>query len=406
MLLKLKNKMMQMMKALRTVTTLLSLVVLNVAAEDKDFHYHGFIAQGLIDVDGSNFVNDNGNLSTELTELGINGSYQLNTSLRLAGQVVYLNGGNRFAEGLRIDYGLLDWSVLSNSNWRVNLYFGRFKNNHWLYSSSRDVPFARPSIILPQSIYFDGFRDIAVGADGAAIKISHSDDEYGNFDFNYSYGSNPISDAQADIILSDAAKGVVKQDFEAQASLYWQPAYSSWRFGASYLDSDFSYQAHKVDDLFSNGGFSFQTSSVNALYEGEKWEFSGEFHQSTFTTKGFYSPNYFKEPVSNRMYIQSRYKFNNELTLITRYENFYNDKNDKKGKKLEQATNGNVPAYFAYHKDTTIGFSYDFSSNVRLRFEYHWLQGTSRLTPVVRPDPEANNSKNWQLWAMQLMYWF
>ncbi len=240
MLLKLKNKMMQMMKALRTVTTLLSLVVLNVAAEDKDFHYHGFIAQGLIDVDGSNFVNDNGNLSTELTELGINGSYQLNTSLRLAGQVVYLNGGNRFAEGLRIDYGLLDWSVLSNSNWRVNLYFGRFKNNHWLYSSSRDVPFARPSIILPQSIYFDGFRDIAVGADGAAIKISHSDDEYGNFDFNYSYGSNPISDGQADIILSDAAKGVVKQDFEAQASLYWQPAYSSWRFGASYLDSDFS----------------------------------------------------------------------------------------------------------------------------------------------------------------------
>ncbi|MCI2283046.1 hypothetical protein L3081_06070 [Colwellia sp. MSW7] len=106
------------------------------------------------------------------------------------------------------------------------------------------------------------------------------------------------------------------------------------------------------------------------------------------------------------MYIQSRYKVNNELTLLTRYETFARDKNDKDGTKMEQESNGSIPAYFGYHHDTTVGLSYDFSSNFRMRFEYHWFQGAGRLTPVVLPDPEVNDNKNWQLWAMQLMYWF
>ena len=391
---------------LYVLCALLSFVAVNIEAAEQDLHYHGFIAQGVIDVNNSDFVNDNGDVSSKLTELGINGSYQLSTNLRLAGQIVYLNGGNRFAEGLRVDYALLDWSLYKNSNWQANLFLGRFKNNHWLYSSSRDIPFARPSIILPQSVYFDGFRDIAVGADGAAIRISRSDDDYGNFDFNFSYGTSPISDKQADIILSTDAKGDVKQDSDVQVSFYWQPIFSSWRFGVSYLDTVFEYQENSSGDRFFDADFSFQFYTFNALYEGENWEFSGEVFQEVFSTEGFYQPLFISEPVGQGMYVQSRYKINRELTLLARYERFYSDKNDKDGKKLEQETNGMVPAYFAYQKDTTIGLSYDFSSNFRLRFEYHWLQGTGRLTPVVLPNPEVNNSKNWQLWAMQLMYWF
>tara|TARA_B110001454_G_C12685833_1_gene420118 strand:- start:391 stop:1554 length:1164 start_codon:yes stop_codon:yes gene_type:complete len=383
-----------------------SFLTVNAEAAEQDFQIHGFAAQGLINVNGSDFVNDDGSVSPKLTEIGLNGSYQLNTNFRLTGQIVYLNGGNRYEEGVRVDYALLDWSAYESANWQANIYLGRFKNNHWLYSSSRDIPFARPSIILPQSIYFDGFRDIAVGADGAALKISHSNDNFGNFDFNFSYGSNPISDKQARMVLSEFAQGTVKQDFEVQASFYWQPVFSPWRFGASYLDSDFSYQANDNADLFFDGSFSFQTYSINALFEGERWEFSSEIHQTIFTTEGFYHPLYLKAPVGERMYVQSRYKVSNKLTLLARYERFYNDRSDKKGKELETGSGGAIPAYFGYHRDTTLGLSYDFSSNVRLRFEYHWFQGTGRLTPVVLPNPTVNANETWQLWAMQLMYWF
>ena len=375
-------------------------------ATEQNFQLHGFLSQGVIDVDGSNFVNDSGAISAELTELGLNGSYQLNSALRLTGQVVYLDGGNRYAKGLRIDYALLDWSVFDNKNWQANIYLGRFKNNHWLYSSSRDIPFARPSIILPQSVYFDGFRDIAVGADGIASKISYSDDDYGDFDFNFSYGTSSISDEQSDIILSTYAQGKIKQDYDVQASLYWRPAFSSWRFGISLLDSSFNYKENENEDMFVNGDLTFQFYTVNALYEGENWEFSGETYQEKFITKGFYKNKDDSSPIGQGYYLQSRYKVNKKLTLLTRYENFYNDKNDKRGNKLEEETGGSISDYFAYHRDTTLGLAYDFSSDLSLRIEYHWFQGAGRLTPVVLPNPQANANKHWQLWAAQLMYWF
>lgn len=408
-LLKLKIKMVNIpMKKLLLMLVIVTfyLLTFNAKAAEQKFQFHGFAAQGMIDVQGSDFVNDDGSLSPKLTELGINGSYQLSANFRLAGQIVYLNGGNRYAEGVRIDYALLDWAAYDSSSWRANIYLGRFKNNHWLYSSSRDVPFARPSIILPQSVYFDGFRDIAVGGDGVAIKISHNNDDYGNFDFNFSYGTSPITEKQAEIILSKFARGTIKQDTDIQASIYWQPAFSPWRFGASYLDSDFSYQANTKGDRFFDGDFSFRFYTINTLYEGESWEFSGEIYQERFTTKGFYHPLLIKKPIGKGAYLQSRYKISNELTLLARYERFYSDKKDKKGKKLEEESGGMIPSYFAYNRDTTFGLSYDFSSNLRLRFEYHWFQGAGRLTPVVLPNPKMNDSKNWQILAMQLMYWF
>lgn len=407
MLLKLKAKVENMpIKKSALLAIVFYLFSVDVIASEQNFQLHGFISQGLIDVDGSNFVNDDEALSTELTELGINGSYQLSSTVRIAGQVVYLDGGNRYAKGIRIDYALLDWSFYDSNNWQANIYLGRFKNNHWLYSSSRDIPFARPSIILPQSVYYDGFRDIAVGGDGIALKISHSDDDYGDFDFNLSYGASKISDEQAETILSKLAQGKINQDYDVQASLYWQPAFSSWRFGVSLLDSSFNYQASNDFDVFFDGDISFQFYTMNALYEGENWELSGEIYHEEFSTEGFYHPKHNSSPVGQGIYLQSRYKINEKLTLLTRYERFYNDKDDKDGKKLEEKTGGLVPAYFAYHRDATVGLSYDFSSDISLRLEYHWFQGAGRLTPVVLPNPQMNDSKNWNLWAAQLMYWF
>jgi len=382
------------------------LLSMSAEAANKDFQYHGFIAQGLINVDNSDFVNDDGAISPRLTELGINFSYKLNNKFRFAGQVVYLNGGNRYAEGVRVDYALLDWTAYESVNWKANVYLGRFKNNHWLYSSTRDIPFARPSIILPQSVYYDGFRDIAVGADGAAIRISHSHDVFGNFDFNFSYGVSKVNDKQEDIILSEFAQGIAKQNYEGQVSLYWQPPFSFWRLGISYLNSDFTYTANENADWFFDGSFTFDFYTINALFEGENWEFSGELYQAKFATNAFYHPLHSKAPVGQGVYLQSRYKINNELTLLARYERFYNDKDDKQGHLLSEESGGTIPAYFGFHRDTTIGLSYDISSDLRVKLEYHWLQGAGRLTPVVLPNPSINDSENWQLWAIQLMYWF
>jgi hypothetical protein len=376
--------------------------------DSKRFKLHGFVSQGIIDANDSNFVNDNGKPSAELTEVGLNATYQLTESLRVAGQIVYLDGGNRYAKGARVDYALLDWAAFNNEKLQANIYVGRFKNNHWLYSSSRDVPFARPSIILPQSVYFDGLRDISVGSDGVASKVSYNLAKYGDLDWQISYGVSPISTKQVTNLLSEFAQGSANQEYDAQTSLYWHPEFSAWRFGISLLDSKFAYkQANtSTESLLFDSDFTFQLYTLNALYEGEIWEFSAEFYQQRFMMDGFYSTTFKLDNIGQGFYLQTRYKLSQRLTLLARYEDFYLNKEDKKGQQLEQNSNGSIPYYFGFHQDTTLGLHYDITSNFAVRAEYHWVKGAGRLSPIALPNTVLNNSEAWQMWAVQLMYWF
>lgn len=373
--------------------------------KSEPLQVHGFVAQGIIDANDSNYINDDESVSLELTEVGVNASYQLNDDFRIAGQAVYLNGGNRYHAGPRLDYLLLEWDAFHTEAWQASFYFGRVKNNHWLYSSTRDIPFARPSIIIPQVVYFDGFRDIAVGGDGAAVKLSYSDDSLGDIDFNFSRGKSAISDEQTDVVIGKFALGEIDHDLDTQASIYWQPPYSQWRFGISALDSTFTYDKAEVDN-FVDSEFIFQFYTANALYEGEYWQFSVELFQERFATTGFYAPGFHRDEKGQGYYVQASYQLKKDLSFMARHERFYANKDDKNGSKLEQATGGLVPAYFGFHNDTVIGLSYDFASNFRVNAEYHWMEGGARLSPIVQPDPIANNSKYWQVWAIQFMYWF
>jgi len=370
---------------------------------ESNLQVHGFLSQGVINSEDSNFVNDKQNTSFELTEVGINASYQISPTLRAAGQVVYLNGGNRYAEGARLDYLLLDWSAYQAEHWQANLLFGRFKNYNWLYSSTRDVPHTRPSIVLPQSVYFDGFRDIAVGGDGVALLLKHNDERFGEFEFDVSLGTSNISSKQTEIILSEFAKGDMNHDYDIQGSIYWQPLETQWRLGIAVLDSDFSYAAAEVD-AFQNAEISLQRFIVNGLYEAENWEFSVEAFQERFVLDGFYAPNFHQDNLGQGAYVQTRYQLSDDFNLLARAERFFANKHDKNGKQREEQTG--APSYFGFQHDFVLGVTYNVSHNAQIQFEHHWYEGTARLTPVVLPNGLLNDSKNWQTWAVQLMYWF
>ena len=65
-----------------------------------------------------------------------------------------------------------------------------------------------------------------------------------------------------------------------------------------------------------------------------------------------------------------------------------------------------IPHYFGYIYDTVLGLSYRFGNSWQVQAEYHWLEGRARLSPAIIPDLQANNTKYWDMWAIQLMYWF
>lgn len=384
------------------LTTSLSL---NIQAKEHGLSFHGFVAQGLAQAKKSNYINDDGDVSTKLTDVGLNASYVINDRMRVSGQVVYTEGGNRYDSGVRVDYALLDWNLYSTANWQVNTYLGRFKNYHWLYSSTRDVPMTRPSIILPQSIYFDAMRDVSIGGDGINVAIKYHRDSLGEFDFNISSGKSPMSDEQTEIIMGHDSTGDLDHDYDLQASLYWKPSLSDWRFGVALTDAEFGYKKGH-EDAFSDGVIDMQRLYANAYYQAENWTFSAEVMQEKMQLDGLLYPSFYNSQTGQGGFVQVEYDVTKDIQLMARYEHFYTNKDDKHGDNLEKSTGGLVPSHFGYQNDGTLGFTYHLSSNTQIQFEHHWIKGTARLTPIVIPNPKANNNEYWQLWAMQLMYWF
>lgn len=371
---------------------------------ESELSWQGFVAQGLIQAPDSGFVNDDGKLSAELTEIGLNGRYSLSPSWHLAGQVVYLDGGNRYPTGARLDYLFVDWAFYNNSDWQANLYLGRVKNQHWLYSSTRDVPFTRPSIVLPQSVYFDGFRDVAVGSDGVALQLRHSA-AIGDLTFNWSLGTVPISSSQSRLLLGHGVSGDTELQRDHKASLYWQPTFSAFHVGLIVQDAAFDYQPGDAEPLYA-ANFRVQRVMLNLRYQGERWQLATELQRERVVTQGFFSPQFDRQQLGQGGYVLAQYRLTPDWRLFSWLDYTVLEKDDRWGRQLSAQTGGLLPAYFGYQHTLASGFSVDLTTQLRLQAELHWNRGAARLTPVIQPDVLINNREYWQLYALQLMYRF
>lgn len=392
------------LKSLKLSLSALLLAGMTQAAAAERWHWHGFLSQGLLQASDSNFVNNDGELSTALTEFGLNGSYQLSTDWRLSGQLMYLDGGNRYAEGWRIDYLFLNWTAVNNLDWQLNFYAGRFKNMHWLYSSTRDVALTRPMIVLPQSVYFDAFRDIAVGSDGLALQ-STNNTASGEFELLWSYGATPVSRDMSRRILADQIQGRTEQKFVHQLSLYFRPADSQMQWGISLLDSDFEYQRAPLD-YFADGRFTVQRVMLNWRYSAELWELSSEILQERVAGRGFVMPGFVQDQFAQGAYLLATYNWSEKTRFYLSYDWHVANKDDKDGSLLPLQSGGLIPSYFGFQRDTGIGVSQELASQLKLQLEYHWTDGTGRLGPNVVPAVAINRKRYHDLWAVQLMYWF
>lgn len=152
---------------------MLLLLVNPLQAEWKlpdSFQIHGFASQAFILSTDNNFFGgskDNGTF--DFRELGINASWRILPRLQVAAQGVARWAGENDEGSPRLDYGLVDYAFVSNAKNTWGLRLGRVINPIGFYNDTRDVAFTRPSIFLPQSIYFDRTRDVALSADGGQV---------------------------------------------------------------------------------------------------------------------------------------------------------------------------------------------------------------------------------------------
>ncbi|MBI1195701.1 MAG: hypothetical protein GC138_07640 [Gammaproteobacteria bacterium] len=359
---------------------------------------HGFLTQSLIVTDHNNFfgkTSDNDHLG--FTEAGVNVSYRPRNDLQLSGQLLSRRAGDTDGGKIRIDYALIDKTFAERPDRRIGARIGRMLNPLGLYNETRDVAFARPSIFLPQSIYFDRNRDLAISSDGV-----------------YFYGENRRRRTELLWQVGAGYPRVGNEEIERSFFLTLQPGYlessstpsylgrvlleidgGRYVFGMSGAHVRINYRPGG-GDVLNEGLISFAPMFLSAQYNGEFFELTSEYAQREFTFQGFgpFRPD--QSFTSESAYLQGVYRFNKSYDLLARYDVLYVDQSDRHGKAYSALTG--LPAFTRFSRDATLGVGWHVNHSLLLRLEYHSIIGTAWLDASDNLVP-SNLTRSWNMYA-------
>ena len=363
-----------------------------------DIQLHGFLTQGyFLTSDNMLFGTSDSGGSFDFTEAGLNASWTPTTDLRLAGQALFRRAGAGHEHDMELDFGLLDYTILSTSDYLLGMRLGRFKNPFGLYNDTRDVLFTRPTILLPQSIYLERTRDLSLSADGGLIYGEYRS-SLGNTSLELGAGVPRGNNLDTELAYfgvdypgeTDSKLSYIgRLGYEREGGKYRLAISSAWvdvRYNPKLLPPD---DLPSLKDIFTPIIFSAQ-------YNGDKLSLTTEYAIRRIQERSL-DNQFSAEVTGNSYYFQALYRFDQNWQAVMRYDVLYNNREDKKGKKY-QALTGN-PAFTQFAKDWTFGFRYYVNSSFLVAAEYHNVNGTAWLPR--QDNPNINNlEQRWHMFSL------
>jgi hypothetical protein len=217
-----------------------------------DFQLHGFASLTLVNTTDNNFFGrSDDRVSRDFTEVGANASWRLTSDVQLAAELLSHRAGGTDDGGVRLDYGLIDWTPLSREDGRAGIRLGRIKTAYGLYNKTRDVPFTRPSIILPQSIYFERTRNLTVSADGGEIYAERYGDA-GSLFASFAYGQPQTDTDAAKVALVGLQRpGSLDSSLAPDFQVFYEGSGGMYRLGLTATRLDLRYKPGFGDRLLA-----------------------------------------------------------------------------------------------------------------------------------------------------------
>jgi hypothetical protein len=366
---------------------------------------HGFASQAFILTTDNNFFGSSKDDGTfDFRELGINVSWRALPKLQIAAQGVARWAGKNDEGDPRLDYGLVDYTILSNveNTWGVRL--GRVINPIGFYNDTRDVAFTRPSIFLPESIYFDRTRDVALSADGGQL-YGEWRTGVGDFSFQFNVAKSRVGTREERALLGQDFPGTLEGKFSPGGRLLYEKDGGTIRLAISSFQAHFDFYPERApSDLSLNAGsIKFLPMIFSGQYNGEKLSLTSEVALRRFEYTGF-GPNI---PDMDFMglswYAQASYRFTPRWEAVVRFDRLCTELGDCDGEKF--ATQTGQPANRRFADDWMAGVRWDITSSVMLRAEYHHIRGTGWIT--VEDNPNINALKdNWNMFSVLISFRF
>ncbi|WP_372872136.1 hypothetical protein [Shewanella sp.] len=369
------------------------ILLLSWGARAEQWQLNGYISQGLVSVEGSEFFTDKDNTSFALSEATLMASWRQGDNWRLAGAMSYRQRGNLIADHVQADYLFLEYLRPVESGF-VGARLGRVKNEVGFYSSTRDVPFARPSILLPQSIYADYYRDTQLHINGGEVLGRH-DLESGQFVWHLSGGVLNVTDDLTINTMGTTEYGTLESDYFYSVDLDYST--ESWRFGANIYQTVLEYNSEL---RWAPAEIELSTWVVSVQYRSAGLEITSELSQGTRSLTGASLPGWEREQPFRGYYIDARYQMTADMDVFLRYDYSQENLDDPDGELLELM---GVPGYFGYGRDWTVGCRWRLAANWQLAAEYHWVEGAAWVPPILNKNPR-DQDRQWSLFAIELSY--
>ncbi len=366
----------------------------------KSLQIHGFLSQGFLHTSDNNlFGHSDDNISVDFRELGVNASWKLMPELQLALQVVWRDAGQTDEDDLRIDYGVANYSFYSSESSQFGIKAGRVPTPLGLYNDTRDVASTRPSILLPQSIYFDRNRNLALSADGGYFYAEHISD-YGDIHFNIGVINPRTDDPSFKYSIAGNFPGKIVGDTSWVTRLNYEWNSGLIRLAVTYADFNATYKPVPDTINLLPGTFRFNPLIFSVQYNAEKWSLTGEYaiRRTRFNDFGTFLPDL--DTTGESFYVQGTYSFTPYLQGLLRYDRLIWDRNDRNGEKF--ANRFNVPNYSRFAKDWTIGLRLTIAPSLLISAEYHRINGTGWLSPLEN----NTTTQYWDLYALLVSFDF
>jgi len=399
----------QWSKAMRCAAIFLMAVLwFGVAVADEDsawpeeLQLHGFLSQGFVKTSGNRFYGPSDDGSWDFREIGANLSYRPKPDLLFAGQLLSRTAGEMYDGSIRVDYALVDYAPIMRDDLRLGLRLGRLKNPLGLYNDTRDVPFTRPSIFLPQSIYFDKVRNLELSSDGGGL-YGDLQTEWGDFFLQINVGKLDVDkNVEYAFLFNDWPGDLETDDPWYIGRLLYELDGGRLRLAASGATGKLNYHPG-VNDFLAPGVIDINFWILSIQYNEEKWSLTAEYMNEPVARKGFSSqPIFGADGTAEGWYIQGTYRPHPGWELVLRYDESHIYKHDRDGEATE-AVSG-VPAHNFFAKDWTFGVRWDVTSNFMLRAEYHRIEGGSWLS--LRENNLSDIEKDWDMFSILASYRF
>ncbi len=360
---------------------------------------HGFLSQALVITDRNDFFgpSSSGEGSLKFTEIGANASIRPHQDVLVAAQVLSRRAGGDGSDARPVlDYGLVDYQMVSNQQRTLGVQLGRFKNPFGFYNQTRDVAFTRPSILLPQSIYFDRTRSLGLSGDG--VSLYHEERlPQGSLRTQVGVGRALAGDDLRRTMRLEDAPGSLEPRDSAIAQVKYEHDGGRWIAAVSAASAKARFESHAPH--MSDGDFDFQPWVISLQYNSELWSLTGEYAIRNSTLEGFANPFLNFDVTGESWYLQYTRRFNEDWQWLVRYDSLTSNRDDRSGSAFEASGAG--PAHSQFAQDFTLGLQWNVNPRVMMAAEYHHIDGTGWLPIQDNPDA-SETSRRWNMLLFQL----